>query len=91
MIQMLHNTVFLLSWDRPWQLYRVESIRLPGYPVTAAVIRTAIKETHGIERYCGAPKSRKPLSAHLPAASDQCFEAAGIQVVISLQHSYVTN
>ena len=38
--------IFLLSTHRLRQFYRIESLHLPGHPVTAAVLRTAIKETH---------------------------------------------
>jgi hypothetical protein len=29
-----------------WQLYHIESVHTPAYPLTAAVLRTAVKETH---------------------------------------------
>jgi len=36
--------VFLVPWHRTWQHYRVRRIHPPGHPVTAAVLRRAIKE-----------------------------------------------
>jgi len=38
--------VFFLSHHQARQLYLVESLHLSGHPLTAAVLRTAIKETH---------------------------------------------
>ena len=37
---------FFKSQHQAQQLYFVESLHLPGHHVTAAVLRTAIKETH---------------------------------------------
>jgi len=37
--------IFPLSSHRPQQLYRTESPNSPAHPVTAAALRTTIKET----------------------------------------------
>jgi hypothetical protein len=38
--------VIILSPHRARQLYRIESLHPTGHPVTAAVLRTAMKETY---------------------------------------------
>jgi len=42
---------FLLSPHQALQLHRTECPRLPGYPVTATGLMTAIKETRGYTAY----------------------------------------
>jgi hypothetical protein len=44
-IPFLMCVVFLLSPHRARQLYHTESLHPPGYPVTAAVLRTAMEVT----------------------------------------------
>jgi hypothetical protein len=71
MIQIFQNIGLYLLPHRARQLRGTESLRLPGYPVTAALLWKAIKQTRCIKGQCGKPKNRKHLSAHLPAASDR--------------------
>jgi hypothetical protein len=33
-------------WHQAWQLYYVENLHLLGHPVTAALIKTVVKEIH---------------------------------------------
>ena len=53
--------VSLLSFPRARQLYRTESLYPPAHPVTAAVLRTAIKETYWTVAYLCMGNKRRGL------------------------------